>query len=59
MFEIITLCAASAYLLFVGLFLETSNIRSLIIFKFTPIVIAMILAYISTEMWRVLEQVPS
>ena len=59
MFEIITLCAASAYLLFVGLFLETSNVRSLIIFKLTPIILAMVLAFISTELWRALEQVPS
>lgn len=49
MFEILTLCAAAAYLLFVGLYLETQNIRSLMIFKFTPIVIALAVAYLASK----------
>jgi hypothetical protein len=43
MFETLTLCAGSAYLLFVGLYLKTSNIKSLLIFKFTPIVLGFVL----------------
>jgi len=49
MFELLTLSAAAAYLLFVGLYLKTINIRSLMIFKFTPIVIALACAYLASK----------